>query len=575
MGGSSVGHVSPSVSNQVNDQTSCGRKKKILQGVFFASGSILVCYSFEWGKKKRMHRHISSLPLIHLSMTNSHLTVPSPTRWVELPEIIYTLGCSIVIWVPGKQSHYYFRANDLVSCSQVCRTWYSVLYPLLWKRYDDSVNVWQFPHEVAQANSRHFRHLTLSHAWPASAPIPDQLTTLYLSKKAIGSAVDLLQANLQLASIEIKLSSEHLYEDIQPGLDVLTRLKKVRFYTGKPDTAHLTQFLLRNPGLRKVLIEGDFDGVGVVRDGEPFADLVELRLNVNLRLNPGLMHLISLCPNLKAIRFMVYNNGSPAMDLAQNLRENCPKLNSIRCLDADNVDTEGLIQEAGILALIGASSHLTQFEMPLEVFTVDIRDALLIPHAPFLEMVHVYLDVCVGPPMANVGKVLAGCANLKTFKLYSSSYYTAPLHALALFQEPWICDKLEAFRLKGIGYVVARDYQDHGDVFEIFQRDPDDVEGSGPIDTRAEASGQVDESASIAETRSGTETDHQECEQGPIKILAKHGWLAPCRKSEEDEGRLSSHNANVLLRTLLRRTVVMPRMRKVTFNRLSYTKMDN
>lgn len=189
-------------------------------------------------------------------------------------------------------------------------------------------------------------------------------------------------------------------------------------------------------------------------------------------------------------------------------------------------------------------------------------------------MVHVYLDVCVGPPMANVGKVLARCANLKTFKLYSSSYYTAPLHALVLFEEPWICDKLEAFRLKGIGYVVARDYQDHGDVFEHFQRDPDDVEGPGPIDTRAEASGQA-EGASVAETWNGTETNHQDVEQGPIKILSKHGWLVPSWKSEEDQGRLSSRNANVLLRTLLRRTVVMPRMRKVTFNRLSYTKMDS
>ncbi|KFH61916.1 hypothetical protein MVEG_12250 [Podila verticillata NRRL 6337] len=508
-------------------------------------------------------------------MTNPHSVVLSPTRWVELPEIVHRFGCSIVIWVPTKQGHYYFRANDLVSCSQVCRTWYSVLYPLLWKRYDDSVNVWHFPREVAQANSRHFRHLTLSHAWPASAPIPDQLTTLYLSKKAIGSTVDLLQANPQLASIEIKLSNEHLYEDIQAGLDILTRLKKLRFYADRPDAVHLTQLLRRNPGLQKLLIEGDFDGVGAFMDGEPFADLVEIRLNVNLRLNPGLVHLISYCPNLKAIRFMIYNNGSPAMDLAQSLRENCPKLNSIRCLDADNVDTEGLIQEAGILALIGASSHLTQFEMPLEVFTVDIRDALLIPHATFLEMVHVYMDVCVGPPMANVGKILAGCANLKTFKLYSSSYYTAPLHALALFEEPWICDKLEVFRLKGIGYVVARDYQDHGDVFEHFQRDPDDVEGPGPIDTRVEASGQTEEGASVAETGSGIETDHQEVGQEPIKILSKHGWLAPSWKSEEDKGRLSSRNANVLLRTLLRRTVVMPRMRKVTFNRLSYTKMDS
>lgn len=511
-------------------------------------------------------------------MTNPHFVVSSPIRWVELPEVIHRLGCFIVTWVPGKQGIYLFRANDLVSCSQVCRTWYSVLYPLLWRRYDDSFNVWHFPRETAQANSRHFRFLTLSHTWPASAPLPNQLSTLYLSETAIGSAVVILQANPQLTSLEIKLIDGDLYEDIRPGLETLTRLKKLRFYVhggGELKSDRITQFLLRNHGLQKLLVEGTFGGLGLFQGGEPFADLVELRLNADLRLNPGLVHLISYCPNLKAIQFMVYNNECPAMELARVLRENCPNLHSIRCIEANNVDTEGLIQERGILALLSASSHLTRFEMPLETFTVDIRKALLVAHEQSLAMVYIYLDHAVGAPIANVGKILASCPNLRFFKLSISWHNTAPLHALALFKEPWACGKLEVFKMKGIGYDVARDHGDHGDVFEHFQRDPDDVEGPGPIDTREATLGQTAESASVADAESGGVKDHQSSEQGPIKILARHGWLAPDWRSEEDKGRLSSHNGNVLLRTLLRRTVCLPNMRRITLNRLTYTRKDD
>ncbi|KAG0009787.1 hypothetical protein BGZ81_003169, partial [Podila clonocystis] len=307
-----------------------------------------------------------------------------------------------------KLGHYYFHANDLVSCAQVCRTWYSVLYPLLWNLYDDSDKVSFFPCEVAQANSRHFRYLTLSHQWPASSPIPNQLSMLFLSKFAIGSAVDLIQANPQLASLDIQLLDGHLFEDIRPGLETLTRLKKLRIFVhgGRdPNSDHVTQFLLCNSGLEKLLVKGTFGGLGLFKGGEPFVHLVELRLNADLQLNPGLVHLITYCPNLRVIRFMVFNNSKcPAMELARILHENCPKLESIRCIEGQNVDITDLIQEREILALLGASSRLIQFEMSIEIFTADIRDALLVAHGQFLELVHIFLDHAVGASMENVGK---------------------------------------------------------------------------------------------------------------------------------------------------------------------------
>ncbi|KAF9305718.1 hypothetical protein BGZ74_009167 [Mortierella antarctica] len=394
-----------------------------------------------------------------------------------LPEIIHQIGVSIPLFTtPSINGTSFFAPQDLVACTLVCRTWYNVLTPLLWRYFDDREEYFfRVPLSLLQDRSRYFRYLTLT--LPISCRESTLLRELVIHGEAFLANMALLHNNPQLPSLSLHLEDDIVYREIQPALDKTSRLRTLRLSCGKhPNINHLVQFISNNTELRKleILKIVGFDHFDMSHT--PMLHLTELRLDTRLDRNPGLVDLIRQCPSLEAIWFHAWFH-CPAEAIARNIRECCPHLTSIRCLDGTSFRfTSLLLCESEILLLMACTTrHLVHFEMEMVQFTSEICHALLTAHAQHLEMVHIYVHDKDRDTLVHGGKVLAACKNLKSFALAGACNAWTPKDGLILLEQPWKSSRMEAFWLDGIWY-NAEGEDDDGDYEDFFEPDPDDLE---------------------------------------------------------------------------------------------------
>lgn len=475
------------------------------------------------------------LHLMHLSMAN-------------LPEIIYRIGVAIPLFTePDINGDSSFAPQDLIACTQVCRTWYSVLTPLCWHYFDDREKYFQnVPLPVLQANSRHFRYLTLSSPVALRSTL---LRELVIYGESLIANMNLLHKNPQLESLGLFLLDDIAYREIQTALDTTLQLRILRVFCGKhPNIDHLVQFISNNTQLQDLELI-DIVGVDKCVWTRPLMHLKDLRINTYLGSNPGLVDLIRQCPNLESLSFHA-RFGCPAETIARNIQECCPHLTSIRCLEGtSHRNRTWLLCNQEILLLLTATPRLVHFEMEMVELTAEIGDALA-AHAQYLETVHIYVEG-MGDTLVHGAKILADCPNLKSFALASACNAWAPKDGLVLLEQPWKSAMLESFWLDGIWYNGDRD-DIAGDYEDFFEPDPDDLEkdrgGCGV----------------------GMNQESERKETG--KILSRYGWEQEGRSCSDDHDALGSRYANQLLRRLLQRVVVMPKVRGVSVNKFNFVK---
>ncbi|KAG0096062.1 hypothetical protein BGZ93_005078, partial [Podila epicladia] len=451
-----------------------------------------------------------------------------------LPEIIHQIGVSIPLFTkPSIHVASFFVPQDLVTCTLVCRTWYNVLTPLLWRYFDDrEERFFHVPLPLLQAKSRYFRYLTLTA--PTGCLESTLLRELVIHGEAVLANMTLLHKNPQLPSLSLHLEDGTVYREIQPALDTISQLRTLRLSCGKhPNIDHLVQFIINNTKLQKLEILNivGFDHFDMTHIS--MLHLTELRLDTSLDTNPGLVDLIRHCPGLVTIWFHAWFH-CPAEAIAKNIHECCPHLTSIRCLDGTSFRGKSwLLCDNEILQLMMCTTrHLVHFEMEMVEFTSELCDALLAAHAQHLETVHIYVYGKNPDTLVHGGRVLAACENLKSFALASACNAWSPKDGLVLLEQPWKSTQLEAFWLDGIWYNLEGE-DDDGDYEDFFEPDPDDLEK---------------ERESVVEITIDRGTG-----QETGKILSRSGWVQVGRSCCEDHDALGSRYGNKLLRKLLQR----------------------
>lgn len=148
-------------------------------------------------------------------------------------------------------------------------------------------------------------------------------------------------------------------------------------------------------------------------------------------------------PTLSQSRdFDVPERGCPNTDLAQGIRDRCPKLIFLKC---------GLLREVDVVLLIRAPPRLTKLHTDLCSFSSKVCDALL-GHAGWIEELCLSFTDAIGESAQSANRILTSCPNLRRLKVvfdgYSVSQDYGPVNVWQ--KEPWKCTKLESLPLYGL-----------------------------------------------------------------------------------------------------------------------------
>ncbi|KAG0096061.1 hypothetical protein BGZ93_005077 [Podila epicladia] len=501
------------------------------------------------------------------------------TNPLDIFEIVQRVGCFIQIHKKREDHRYWhfdFRPKDLISCIQVNNAWRQALTPLLWRVYDEEEMVkLQVPATIFQANSQYFWYLDIGTPWPADTLRPTQLRQLAIRGQVLRTNLGLLQSNRLLSSLVVKLYDGTDYNEIQEALDPVTWLRTLQFHCGETlDSDHLAAFIFNNLELKELLVS-HIRGFERIVTSHPLIHLTSLHLNTQLEDNPGLVLLIRFCPNLEEIWFHGYDT-CPFEAIATNIRECCPNVSSIRCLDTFAVNFgEEVIPEDELVTLIKSSRRLTHFEMPILDLTARVCLAFLQPHWTNLTMLRLYVyGEDAFDTLPNAGKILGVCFNLEKVVLANPCHDWQPVECFGLVEVPWASKNLEAFTLRGVQYIPQSEESiTERDFAQAFEKDPPDLSEMVPMVLDANAN--VVRSANATDLECTTEYLSEAgdfVEYVPARMLGKHGWVVHETLRKPEELALSSSAANFVVREIIRRTISLPRIRKVTINQYLYCK---
>lgn len=366
------------------------------------------------------------------------------------PEIIFQIGMSLPVW----KSHPSF--NDLLTCMRINKLWHRTLLPILWVAVNLELDS-HIPMAALDVHSALIRYLFIGRPWPPCASLPTRLRALELGHVRIKTATDLTRANPQLKSLKANFH-RGLANKLAAILEPLLHLKELHLLSS--DSLALDQIIIpasRLPDLQTLTLEG-FESMDQGVGGQPLPNLciTKLYLDSEWRRNPALHRVARYCPNLEEIRFRSFNNDSfvecPVSELVSDLREFCPKFKSLRNIPTQSDCYRSCPAEDDIAHLLQSTDHLAYFDLPMEDFSSRICQALLDPHAPWLEAVQIHVKNSSESDFINVNRVLASCPNLRSFTLSHESDTESSMteNNLALFAEPWICQRLERLVLDGL-----------------------------------------------------------------------------------------------------------------------------
>ncbi|KAG0026787.1 hypothetical protein BGZ81_006095 [Podila clonocystis] len=432
---------------------------------------------------------------------------------------------------------------------KVNRLFYNALLPLLWSAYDETAEGSEWiPHDTLLDHARHLRYLILYSKY----------------ERSLQFSVRLLLATQQLQCLRWGFSYSNEgeiglpYAEIQPAATALSSLKMMHLLDlNQSGFNFLAEILTHNLQLQVLETHGLLN-VRSMDGCRPLLNLQSLDLGNGWADNPGLVQLLRLCPNIEKLALWV-DDECPIVEIAQNLRECCPRLTTLERVVTESTDALIWSQEKD-MALAQETTGLVSFYVPLTTLSAGVRQSLVDRHASTL--VRLVLDVTLldADTFANVNMILVSCVNLEEFRLDMNQPVTARI--LEMVGQPWKCEKLRLFEVMCVARDALLDTEyeeemDEGGVSEPFECDPDDD------DDMESFVGAVDRDEDMGKDKDeGTRS----------KFLAKHGWRVFRDPNPTGYVIIGTRYINDFVKKLLRQAVVLPELEDVYLNEFCYRK---
>ncbi|KAG0317161.1 hypothetical protein BG000_004621, partial [Podila horticola] len=395
----------------------------------------------------------------------------------------------------------------------------------------------------------------------------------------------LTRANPQLKSLKI-----YDYRELRNNLAVilgppLLQVQELSLSVSVLTLDEIVTLAGRLPELR-ILTLSDSKNIerGNATQPLPAISITDLHIDSHWRRSPGLAQLPRYCPNLEAFQFRSYL--CPINELVSNLRQFCPKLKSLRDSPSRSEFYRSHLAESDVVHLLHATNRLVHCNLPIENFTPTVCRALLDPHAPFLETVHIDVSDSNESNFISVNRILTSCTNLRSFTLshHIDADVFLPENSLAMFAEPWICPSLECLVLDGFRVYKADKLRRRLGNVLLGQLDQEEEEGrhvarpGAPGDAVATIkrklySGYDDGPAENQWTR--TLAFHPPPDPEFYNKLVQHGWgmvkkegygCSPLESAERDSSRLEK----IVQDNVFERVFAMANMREVTLENFQF-----
>ncbi|KAG0035916.1 hypothetical protein BGZ82_004944 [Podila clonocystis] len=391
------------------------------------------------------------------------------------------MGWFLPLWEPCKshKDEYSFYPEDLLACVQVNKCWRRTLTPLLWIVYDPRNRLQSnAPLNMIDAHSPHFRYLCMRDMYSRvdlirSTNLRELRFKTHQTCPDFEALALLIDGNPHITRLYVQLHWVNFASSkvLKRALESLPHLRVLNLNHGEDITNRWIAELLENiSGLEELHLE-EFDGLQPYRyqgpwsqigqifnsrywnlgrvPPQPLLSVRKLTLDMAWIRNLGSTQVVRFCPKLEslALRGGRHICKSVRDELPKNLRECCPHFKSLQYIDRW-VDWHRLKEEDQV-NLIRSSQRLTLFDAPVRDFNSRIYQALLFPHAPFLETIRIRVLMQSSNRFAMVSRILVSCPQLETFELDTIGTAKFPEDIVGVFEQPWECPSLRVLKLTG------------------------------------------------------------------------------------------------------------------------------
>ncbi|KAG0300792.1 hypothetical protein BGZ98_008899 [Dissophora globulifera] len=362
----------------------------------------------------------------------------------------------------------------------------------------------------------------------------------------------------------------------RPGI-LLSNLKTLRLDCAWDETISIESLIsegLNDEGFGYSSDEDERDSADELYDDTDEDDPHRIDIRID---NTALPELFRCCPALE-ILFWQPREDINMNRVSQLLRENCPRLNTIRRivrdkfsyfrneLTANEDDCVLLIQGCTPpLSPLSATSSLSTddddvspepkrdvggqglkyFEVGLSFLSAAITSALLV-HASSLQDIKLDLHGDNKINFENAGRLLQYCPGLKRFSFQVTRVRSAPQDGLLLFQHEWGCQQLESLQLFGI-----TEPQGYNSYFANHQNDQDEQEAQEQSQPEATTG-----------TTASSNSKHS-------TFTPAHWWTV-LKPSINERYKLKSPVGTVFRRALFERADSMPNLVELILNGIPY-----
>lgn len=372
---------------------------------------------------------------------------------LEIPELVYRVSWFLPLWELESDHIYSFLPYDLAACIQVNRLWNHTLTPLLWMAFETYIaDELKIPKYVIQKYSHHLRYANFNYALALPTIHTSRLRELEVEEMEPLAIRDLTRSNSQLGFLNIDMNLEITVLSLQSILEPLVNLSRLELRLGRfvsldqivVPLAHLTKLRQLNLGHFTELQQ--LETLPLQLDS-----ITVLVLDCEWNRNPGMHQIVRLFPNLESLKIQAKSKDAcaplelPCAELSRNLRESCPKFNSIQNVQPYEFDWTAM-SEDDHLRLFTSTDHLAHYNLPTTVFSFTICNALL-AHASTLETVDIYCKNATEETFRDARRILSSCPKLVSFKICTRHRSTLGAESLVLFDRPWNCPHLKELHM--------------------------------------------------------------------------------------------------------------------------------
>ncbi|KAG0348567.1 hypothetical protein BG004_004812 [Podila humilis] len=391
---------------------------------------------------------------------------------LQLAEIIHHVGIYLLDWQPVLTNEILLHASrrDILSATQVCRVWHTVLAPLLWTSIDDTRDFYNDYSEDSTLSrtlpimSCHVRYARLRHGVLSGSCIKStSIQELSILVSGLIHFRSLVYFNPRLSMLILRSGPPYntgILDCHWRVLDDLTQLKKVIMADLHIDSTNsLSQFLHKNNDLKELelaqsSLPDDLDSILA----KPLASLRSLTLRSRLvQSTTGYPALIRLCPNLQCLRLELQSDSF--IECTRDLRAHCPRLRTVEIIRfVFQQETYEEFLERDCPDLVEFSSHTP-------IFTKILCDALLV-HGNYsrLEKIKVAFRTDVDIGIESTIKILTSCPNLRSLCVRNDEKkFSNGRVSIELLDAPWKCVRLENISLVYIVHIGSTNVLDFKD----------------------------------------------------------------------------------------------------------------